>query len=318
MTCPIRIPKRQLAALLALVLAAPWAARAEPGWLEWTEATPSDALALRLPADVFVLGGTFILWGGSQGLRSAVGPQRCNLCNGPDNLGLPGEPSDGRQTLNGVDAWFHDALTGWLVSRKSADTISSGFAYGVAPALALGGALFATGPNSSDWAGARAAIIVAESLGVSGLVGQALKFGIARKRPFIRYGTGTDGSTAAEGSTYDVNDPDSHFSFASGHTSATASMLVSVAMCASMQDSRAAPWLWAGAGTVTILTGTLRMVAEKHYFTDVLGGTVVGALAGIAVPLLHRPGSLLGTDRGGTLSVTGGAGTLGLVYGAPF
>jgi len=300
-----------------LLLAASGSARAD-GWLGWTRAAPGDTLALNVPADALILGGGFLLWGGSQALRGAVGPQACNLCDGVDNLGLPGEPGDGRGSLNGVDAFFHDALTGWLVSRKTADTTSNILAYGLVPVGAVAAAFFATGPRASDWAGARAGVIVLESLAVGGLAGQVLKFGLARKRPFIRYGHGTDGSTSAEGSAFDVNDPDSHFSFVSGHAEATAAVTISAAMCATMQDSPAAPYLWAGAGTLTVVTGTLRMIAEKHYFTDVLGGVAIGAAAGVLIPWLHRSGGLLGTDGDGSLQLSfAGGSKLGVTWSRP-
>jgi membrane-associated phospholipid phosphatase len=267
-----------------LVAALP--ARAD-GWLGWTEARPTDPLLLR-PADAVVVPAALLVFGGSQLLHLA--PAHCRLCDGPDDTGLPGSAGSGRGSLNGVDAFFHDALTGTVLSRKAADTTSTVLAFGVTPAFAFGAAWLATGPNSSQGAGLRAAVIVLESFAVSGVATQALKLGFVRKRPFVRYGTGTNGATAGEGSTYDVNDDDSRLGFVSGHTSVAAALGVSAAMCASLQDSQAAPALWTAASALIVLTGTLRMVAEKHYFTDVLGGTVVGAGTGVLVPLLHRQG----------------------------
>ncbi|MBS2026053.1 MAG: phosphatase PAP2 family protein, partial [Deltaproteobacteria bacterium] len=200
---------------------------ARPSFLTWTEAGPTDSLRLDWPGDGIVTVGALVLWGGSQLLRGSIAPKHCNVCSGVDNTGLPGDPGAGPGDLNGVDAYFHDHLTGWLVSRKSADTISNVLGYGLVP---VGGGLAAlafTGPHASDHAGPRALVIAAESVAITGFLGQAFKFGLARKRPFVRYGHGTDGSTDAEGSTYDVNDPESHFSFPSGHTSVTAAVTVS-------------------------------------------------------------------------------------------
>jgi membrane-associated phospholipid phosphatase len=37
-------------------------------------------------------------------------------------------------------------------------------------------------------------------------------------------------------------------------------------------------------------TGYLRVAADRHYFTDVVGGMLVGAIVGVGIPLLfHRP-----------------------------
>jgi membrane-associated phospholipid phosphatase len=87
-----------------------------------------------------------------------------------------------------------------------------------------------------------------------------------------------------------VTSSESNQGFVSGHTSAVAALGTSAALCASLQESEAAPALWAGAIALTALTGTLRLVAEQHYLTDVVGGAAVGFAAGAAVPLLHRRG----------------------------
>jgi membrane-associated phospholipid phosphatase len=227
-----------------------------------------------LPAAGLFLGGTQLFH---------LTPAHCRWCDGPDDLGTPGSPGAGRGSLNGVDAFFHDALTGAVVSRQTAGNISTAIAYVVAPAAALGGAYFATGPNGSPGAGLRSMVIVVESVAVSGVATQALKLGFARKRPYVRYGTGGPAG-------YDPNDDESRLGFVSGHTSAVASLGFSAAMTAQMQDSQAAPALWTAAASLTVLTGTLRMMAEKHYFTDVVGGAIIGAGTGMLLPVLHRRG----------------------------
>jgi membrane-associated phospholipid phosphatase len=244
-------------------------------------AGPSDALSLT-PADAVIIPAALVVFGGIPLLHLA--PAHCRVCDGPDDSGLPGSVGSGRGSLNGVDAFFHDALTGAVVSRKTADTTSTVLAYGVTPAFALGTALFATGPHASSGAGVRAAVIVVESVALAGAATELLKVGFARKRPYVRYGTGTLESP------YDISDDESRQGFVSGHTSAVAALGISAALCASLQDSEFAPAAWTAAGTLVALTGTLRMVAEQHYFTDVLAGTAVGAAAGVAVPLLHRNG----------------------------
>jgi membrane-associated phospholipid phosphatase len=164
---------------------------------------------------------------------------------------------------------------------------SSVWAYGLVPAAVIAGAFTTTGPYATDGAGWRAMTIVAESALVSAAITQGLKFGFARKRPFVRYGAGeTSGA-------YDVTSSDSRASFPSGHTSLVASLGSALATTATLQESDAAPWLWAGAAFATVTTGALRMMAEKHYFTDVVAGAAVGAACGAVVPLLHRRGGPL-------------------------
>jgi membrane-associated phospholipid phosphatase len=252
-------------------------------WLGWTQAGPTDSLTLGT-ADAVAIPAALIFLGSTQLFQLA--PAHCRWCDGSDDLGTPGSAGAGRGSLNGVDAFFHDALTGWLLSRSAADTTSGVLAYGVTPLVALGGAYFATGPHASQGAGLRAAVISLESLAIGESISQALKFGFARKRPYIRYGTGT----APAGSDYDVSSDESRLSFVSGHVTFVSSLGFGAAMCAQLQGSDAAPALWTAAATLTVLTGTLRMVAEKHYFTDVLGGALVGAGSGVLVPLLHKRG----------------------------
>jgi len=262
------------------VLAAAVPAKAAEVW-DVFRAGPSDALVLT-PADAVVVPAALAVFGGIPLLH--LGPAHCRVCDGPDDSGLPGSAGAGRGSLNGVDAFFHDALTGAVVSRKTAGTTSTVLAYGVTPAFALATALFATGPHESAGAGVRAAVIVVESVALAGAATEILKVGFARKRPFVRYG---NGSLEAP---FDVRDDDSRQGFVSGHTSAVAALGISAALCASLQDSELAPAAWTAAGTLVALTGTLRLVAEQHYLTDVLAGTAVGAAAGVAVPLLHRNG----------------------------
>jgi len=264
----------------------------------WLQAGPTDKLALNPAADFTLTGVALVGLVTTELFKQDLAPAQCRICDGPDNSGLPGTGSQG--TLNGVDAWFHDEMTGWLFSRNTADTVSNVWANALLPAGALTAAAFATGPSASEGAGLRAMVIVVESTAVSGALIQGIKFIAARKRPFVRYGTGeTSGS-------YDVSDRDSHLSYASGHTAFATALGVSAAMTATLQDSQAAPWLWGAAAFASVFTASLRMMAEKHYFTDVVSGAAVGAACGVAFPLLHRRGSALSvTAQGPALAVSG-------------
>ena len=66
---------------------------------------------------------------------------------------------------------------------------------------------------------------------------------------------------------------------------------------ASLRGYRAAPWIWASGLTLAGVTGYLRIAGDKHYFTDVVTGAVVGSFVGFAVPYwLHRGGGHDGGD----------------------
>ena len=212
--------------------------------------------------------------------QKQLAPVHCRICDGPDNTGLPG--TGARGSLNGADAWFHDATAGWLVSRETADVLSNVLAYAVVPAGAFASALTATGPHASDGAGWRAASIIEQSAIVSSALVQTVKLVTARKRPFVRYGTGeTSGS-------YDVSDFGSYSGFPSGHTAWVTSLAVGTATTLTLEESSAAPWAWGAAAAASITAASLRMMAEKHYFTDVAAGALIGGACGVIMPLLHR------------------------------
>lgn len=262
------------AVVVALLVAMPVQAKS------WADAGPSDSVGINLPVDVALTSAGLVAFVVPELLKGSLAPAACIVCG---------------QDLNGVDASFHDALTGWVLPRKTADTASNLWAFALLPLASVGGALVATGPHESDGAGLRAAVIVLESTALSAAAVQSFKFFVARERPFARYGHG-DSST-----TYSLTDRDSHLSFPSGHTALATSLGVSLAMTASLEDSRAAPWLWGAAAAMSVSTGALRMIAEEHYFTDVAAGALLGAASGVIVPLLHRRGS---SALAGQVSVT--------------
>jgi membrane-associated phospholipid phosphatase len=293
---------RPLAAAFAcatLLAATPSAAEER----SWYQTTNDDTLSLRLPADLIILGAGVVFTLGTELSKQSLAPVRCRFCNGAFITGLPGDPNNGPGTLNGVDQLFHDKLTGVLMGRKSADTISNVFVFGVLPVAAIAGGLSPLA--TSGQAGFRNVTLMAESVFTALTLVQVMKFAVARDRPFVRYGHGTDGATPDEGSTYDVNNKDSHISFPSGHTALATSLGVSLAMIATLEDSKAAPYLWGGAALGGMMAAALRMDAEKHYFTDVGTGFLFGAAAGVVMPLLHRKGGLLAeSSQSLTLSTT--------------
>lgn len=48
-------------------------------------------------------------------------------------------------------------------------------------------------------------------------------------------------------------------------------------------------WVWAGAALIPATTSYLRVRSGKHFITDVAVGYLIGAGAGLLIPLLHRP-----------------------------
>jgi len=78
-------------------------------------------------------------------------------------------------------------------------------------------------------------------------------------------------------------------SFFSGHTSFAAANKYFTAKVFSDFDpsSNAKHWVWTGAIVLPAITGTTRVLAGKHYWTDVIVGYAVGAGIGLLIPQLN-------------------------------
>jgi membrane-associated phospholipid phosphatase len=61
---------------------------------------------------------------------------------------------------------------------------------------------------------------------------------------------------------------------------------------ASRRNYRLAPLVWGVGLTLALATGYARIAADRHYFTDVLGGAAIGTLVGGGVPFLLHPRAL--------------------------
>jgi len=80
------------------------------------------------------------------------------------------------------------------------------------------------------------------------------------------------------------------FSFFSGHTSnvAAASFFSAKVYSDNNPGSKMRNVYWGTAAIIPAIQGYLRVKGGKHFPTDVIVGYVVGAVAGILVPELHR------------------------------
>lgn len=85
-------------------------------------------------------------------------------------------------------------------------------------------------------------------------------------------------------------DPYARRSFFSGHTSMSAAGCFFAAKVWSdfHPGSKWRPLVWGGAAALPALTGLYRVLAGKHFPTDVLAGYAVGGFCGWLVPHLHR------------------------------
>ncbi|OFZ19629.1 MAG: hypothetical protein A2X94_17460 [Bdellovibrionales bacterium GWB1_55_8] len=127
-------------------------------------------------------------------------------------------------------------------------------------------------------------LIFIQTTAWNGALNEAVRVASQRPRPFVYSDPVGLGSSPAH-----------YVSFYSGHTSYSAAMMVTLLL---ILLSRGAPlWLMGatlavGQGLV-IATAVFRVLAGRHFITDVLTAAVMGTLVAIAVAYFHRkkPGS---------------------------
>ena len=106
-----------------------------------------------------------------------------------------------------------------------------------------------------------------EVLSINGLVTNLVKHKVKRQRPYSFYGTFPDNE-------------DSYRSFFSGHTSTAFAIGTSTALSLTRNTKLNEKLIWGSFITSAILTGYLRIAADKHYTTDVIAGGIIGSLVG--------------------------------------
>ena len=89
---------------------------------------------------------------------------------------------------------------------------------------------------------------------------------------------------------YMLDDKDTYYSFFSGHSSISfASVVFTSELYSKLNpDSDYISYIWSLSLLSAATTATLRVLAGKHFFTDVLTGAVVGSFVGWLIPKLHE------------------------------
>lgn len=233
-------------------------------------------LRIDLPATL-VLTGT---WVGSELAKGRLAPAACRFC----------EP-------NPLDAAVRDAVV-WerpAAARHASDAL----AFAVLPAAMVAHQLLAARDAGDLGEGLVDVLLVAEATALAANLNQLVKFNVGRERPFVHYGDPAR-----------PHDPDDDLSFYSGHTSLAFSLAASAGMVSTLRGYRSAPWVWGAGMPLAAAVGWLRMGGDKHWFTDVLVGALVGTAVGAGIPwLLHRDRDA-GADEPGEAAPVG----LGLAF----
>lgn len=124
-------------------------------------------------------------------------------------------------------------------------------------------------------------LLYVESMAITGTLFTQTAGRTHRNRPLV-YNTDPDNE--------DRFDDKAENSFFAGHTAATASACFFTAKIFNdfFPDSRAKPYVWAGAALIPAVVGYSRLEGGKHFLTDNLLGYAVGASVGILVPHFHK------------------------------
>jgi len=215
-----------------------------------------DALHVKLQVDVPVTLGLGALWIASEAGKAALAPDHARWAR-----------------ENAFDRSVADALRWSQVER--ADHASNWLGFGVLPVGAFGG-LFALAMRDGRLEAYPAdALLLTESVSVAAFLNQGVKFAVGRRRPFAQGESRRDGA-------------DDNLSFYSGHTSLAFSVAIASASIATLRHYRSAPYLWTLGVPLAAVTGYLRIAADKHYFSDVTVGALMGTAVGLLVPWLHK------------------------------
>ena len=222
-------------------------------------AKTTDELEVNWLSDGVFTGGTGVMWITFELLKSEIAPRECIWCQ-----------------TNVMDDAITDAFA-WPTPTYAAKTADA-TAFGVIPAFVTGSLLLSSGLDGRIENAGADMLLIAESLTISSLLNQVVKFSVGRARPF----------TARDHESYYSDRSDDNLSFYSGHTNMAFALVVSAGTIAHIRNYDAEPYIWGIGIPLALFVGYTRIAAEKHYFSDVLVGAVIGSAVGFLVPWLHR------------------------------
>ena len=211
------------------------------------------------------------------------------------------------------DEAVHGSLTAAsATARARAGTLSDIGLYGLAALpLVVDAGLVTWLGRGNPGAAVQLALLDAQALALSWGLATLVERAVSRERPYVQNCVDPTRS-ACGGSANDRNT-----SFLSGHT--TVAFTMAAVLCVEhtrldllgSADVAVCPI----AATAAAATGVLRVVAERHWATDVLAGAALGTSIGAIVALVHvRPRASAGAPQ---FTPVAGPGSIGLAFGGP-
>jgi membrane-associated phospholipid phosphatase len=199
-------------------------------------------------------------------LKRSLAPDSCRWCD---------RTKDGQEALNGLDASMRERFR-WH-KTASARRMSDVLLYIGVPAASVTSIWLAARDDGREGETGENALMMFEAVAVSMALNQAVKFSLGRQRPYAHF--------APKGTPPTIDD---NLSFYSGHAAVTFTTSVAAGTIASLRGYGGANVVWIPGVVLASATSYLRLGCDRHYFTDVLAGVVVGTGVGIALPrLLH-------------------------------
>ena len=160
--------------------------------------------------------------------------------------------------------------------KKRADLLSSLDAYVIAPIVGLG-LLIASEADASPSRLIDDMLPVLETVAISQVVTQIVKFSVSRQRPYAHFADGDPLYTT-----------DDNASFWSGHSALGFGITASAGLICHWRGYWTEPYVWGAGIALSLSTEYLRIAADKHYLSDVFVGGVIGIGSGLLIPRLMR------------------------------
>ncbi|MFY0569256.1 phosphatase PAP2 family protein [Archangium lansingense] len=294
-------------ALASLAASSPVPTEALPSAARQASDAPTvHALDFNWTRDGIITGTAGLLWIASETvLKDELAPKTCRWCD---------RSADGTDTLNALDRWGRGVAADTAEGRDQWNMWSNIVGFGVLPVGVLGGQyLLSSGSGAPPEYYAQDATIIVESVVVSSLVNQVVKFSVGRERPFVHV-LPEDQKPLTE------HPNDNNLSFYSGHTNMAFALVTAAGTVSELRGYKHRWLIWAVGLPAAASVGLMRMGADKHYLTDVLVGAAAGTLFGVGMPLLlhGRQNESQSQSRTARMSMNVSGGLGGVMFSGRF
>ena len=165
-------------------------------------------------------------------------------------------------------------------------------------------------------------VLIAQAISINALLTQILKTAVRRPRPYTFLDPSEVPAQDRQALIDAQTGTQADWSFPSGHTSTAFTATTAGATLLTLELLGRSPWAiacaWVGGTGLAATTGIMRVMAGRHFPSDVVTSALLGIGVGIAVPLAHWKPTPAGDrvdlrrDRNVTIAPYSGTGVFGL------